>query len=66
MFPRIEFRGMSGSQFCEYMLREYQVAMIPGEVFGRSYAQHVRISYGGDLKTQRAAAQKIVEVIHAG
>ena len=64
VFPRIDYQGMSGREFCEYMLEEHQVAMVPGEIFGDSYVRHMRISYGRDIETQHAAAAKIVEVLY--
>jgi len=64
VFPRIDYQAMSGREFCEYMLEEHQVAMVPGEIFGENYGQYMRISYGRDIETQRAAAAKIVEVLH--
>gem|GEM_PF-2946244 len=63
IFPRIEYKSMLGRQFCQYMLTEHQVAMVPGEIFGQDYVQHVRISYGRDIETQRAAAAKITDVL---
>lgn len=64
VFPRIEHKEMSGREFCKYMLEEHQVAMVPGEIFGVGYTQHLRISYGGDIETQRAAATRVVGVLH--
>ncbi len=63
LFPRIEYKGMSGREFCRYMLEQHGVAMVPGEVFGEAHREHVRISYGLGIETQRAAASKIVEVL---
>ena len=63
IFPRIDHKGMTGAEFCEFMLTEHQVAMIPGHIFGTGFEQHVRIAYGRDVETQRAAAAKIVEVL---
>jgi aminotransferase len=64
LFPRIQYKGMSGSEFCSFMLQEHKVAMVPGDVFGANYQQYVRISYGGDLDTQRLAAAKLSEVLN--
>lgn len=62
LFPRINYRGMSGRQFCEHLLEDHQIACVPGDVFGEQYGDYVRISYGGDLETQRAAVGKIREL----
>ena len=63
LFPRIEYQGMTGREFCEYMLAEQQVALLPGDIFGQGYEQYVRISYGREVETQRAAATKLVQVL---
>jgi len=66
LFPRIDFRGMNAREFCSFMLTEHQVAMVPGDVFGDAYDHYVRISFGRDLATQQAAAERLIEVINAG
>lgn len=63
LFPRIEFQGMTGREFCYFMLEEHQVAMIPGDEFGAEYGRHVRISFGSDGATQQRAANIISEVL---
>jgi aspartate/methionine/tyrosine aminotransferase len=64
VFPQINYKDMSGREFCNYMLDAHQIAMVPGEVFGQEYMRHVRISYGGNIATQRRAATKIIEVLN--
>lgn len=44
-FPSIAATGMTSEQFCETLLNEEQVAVIPGSAFGRSGAGFVRASY---------------------
>lgn len=63
VFPKIQYRGMSGWEFCHFMLEEHHIAMVPGEIFGSAYADHVRISFGRDIQVQRAAATKLIEVL---
>ena len=63
IFPRIEYKGMTGREFCEFMLTEHQVALLPGDIFGVGYEQYVRISYGRDVETQRAAASRMLAVL---
>ncbi|MFC1715912.1 pyridoxal phosphate-dependent aminotransferase [Candidatus Poribacteria bacterium] len=55
-FPKIDLPDMDGHSFCMKMLNEYGLAMVPGDVFGVGYEQHVRIAYGGNLEIQREAA----------
>lgn len=44
-FPSIASTGMTDEAFCEQLLREERVAMIPGRVFGASGEGFVRASY---------------------
>ncbi len=63
-FPRVEFRSMTGREFCSFVLDEHAMAMVPGDVFGPSYEQHVRISYGGDLQTQARAVERMGNILN--
>ena len=56
-FPKIILPEMDGQGFCMRMLKEYGLAIVPGDVFGVGYDQHVRIAYGGSLEIQKGAAQ---------
>jgi aminotransferase len=44
-FPSIAVTGMQDEEFCERLLHEEQVAVIPGSAFGRSGAGFIRASY---------------------
>lgn len=66
VFPRIQYRGMSGSDFCHFMLEEHHIAMVPGEIFGKEYGDHVRISYGQNIQVQQAAAARLIDVLQRG
>ena len=41
-------RGVSGRRFAEELLRERQVCVTPGDLFGPSGAGYIRISYATD------------------
>jgi len=45
VFPSIRSTGLTSEEFCERLLREQKVAVIPGNAFGQSGEGHVRISY---------------------
>ncbi len=45
VFPSIRATGLSSQEFCEGLLREQRVAVVPGDAFGQSGEGHVRISY---------------------
>lgn len=44
-FPNIEITGMTDNDFCEALLHEEQVAVIPGSAFGASGTGFIRASY---------------------
>ncbi|MCQ2454600.1 MAG: aminotransferase class I/II-fold pyridoxal phosphate-dependent enzyme [Clostridia bacterium] len=44
-FPSIECTGMSSDEFCEKLLSEYRVAVVPGNAFGKGGEGFFRASY---------------------
>ena len=44
-FPNVASSGLSEEDFCERLLMEEKVAMVPGTAFGRSGIGHARASY---------------------
>ena len=44
-FPSIRRYGLSSSEFCEYLLKEKGVALVPGNAFGSNGEGFVRLSY---------------------
>ena len=51
MFPDIRITGMTDTEFCERLLTEEKVAVVPGSAFGAAGAGHVRISYAASYET---------------
>ncbi len=49
MFINIAGTGMGSLEFCDALLSEQQVALIPGIAFGAD--DHVRASYATDMTT---------------
>lgn len=45
IFPYIANFGMSSDEFCERLLREAKVAVVPGSAFGSGGEGYIRISY---------------------
>ncbi len=45
VFPCIASTGLSSEEFCERLLKEKQVAVVPGTAFGECGEGFVRISY---------------------
>lgn len=44
-FPSIKSTGLSSEEFCERLLNEYHVAVVPGTAFGKGGEGFVRASY---------------------
>jgi len=59
LFPSIESTGMDSDTFCETLLQEERVAVVPGSAFGESGRQNIRISYAYSLKHLAEAANRI-------
>ena len=45
VFPSIACSGLTSAEFCEMLLKEQEVAIIPGDAFGASGEGYARISY---------------------
>ncbi len=50
VFPKIAGFGLSGEEFCERLLYEHKVAIVPGAAFGASGEGFARISYAYSVK----------------
>ena len=59
VFPQVAHLGMSSEVFAERLLREQQVAVIPGETFGPSGAGFVRVCYAASMEKIEAALERI-------
>jgi aminotransferase len=59
VFPRVTHLGMSAEEFCEKLLFEEKVAVIPGGAFGKSGQDHVRACYATSLKEIEEAMVRI-------
>jgi len=59
LFPSIESTGMDSVTFCEKLLEEERVAVVPGSAFGESGKNNIRISYAYSLKHLTEAANRM-------
>ncbi len=59
-FPSIKATGMSDEEFCERLLHEEQVALVPGSAFGNCGAGHVRASYATSTATIETALERLL------
>lgn len=44
-FPSIQSTGLSSDEFCERLLADYHVAVVPGTAFGKGGEGFIRVSY---------------------
>lgn len=58
-FPSIQSTGMTSEQFCEELLKDQKVAVVPGNAFGESGEGFVRISYAYSVENISNALEKI-------
>ncbi len=58
-FPCIRSTGMNSETFCETLLQEEKVAVVPGNAFGESGEGFVRVSYAYSLKHLMEALRRI-------
>ena len=58
-FPSVKSTGMTASEFCEKLLYEKRVAVVPGDAFGKSGEGFVRVSYANSLQNIMEAMKRI-------
>ncbi len=63
VFPNITSSGMSSEMFCEKLLQEKHVAIVPGTAFGAAGEGFARISYAYSLDHLREAFRRIKEFL---
>ncbi|MBQ4256504.1 MAG: aminotransferase class I/II-fold pyridoxal phosphate-dependent enzyme [Oscillospiraceae bacterium] len=63
VFPSIKSTGLSSEEFCEKLLDEYSVAVVPGNAFGNTGEGFIRISYAYSLAHIKTAVERIEKFI---
>ena len=66
VFPCIRSTGMSSEAFCEALLNQQKVAVVPGNAFGDSGEGFVRVSYAYSLKHLMMALDRIEAFLASG
>lgn len=64
VFPDITSSGMTSDDFCNALLKEQQVAIIPGTAFGESGEGFARISYAYSIQHLQEAMRRIENFLH--
>ncbi len=63
VYPNISGFGMTSEAFCEKLLYDYKVAIVPGTAFGQSGEGFARISYAYSLKHLDLALSRMEKMI---
>ncbi|WP_366921908.1 aminotransferase class I/II-fold pyridoxal phosphate-dependent enzyme [Metallumcola ferriviriculae] len=58
-FPSIKNTGLNEDDFCEELLKEESVAVVPGSAFGRGGEGHIRISYASSIQQIEEAMDRM-------
>jgi len=62
-FPNITSTGLSDDEFCERLLKEEKVVVVPGNAFGERGKGHVRACYAASLEQIGEACDRIERFI---
>ena len=64
LFPSIKSTGLTSEQFCEQLLHDQKVAVVPGNAFGESGEGFVRMSYCYSIDNLKTALERIGEFVN--
>jgi aminotransferase len=59
LFPSIKHTGMTSEEFCERLLMEQRLAIVPGTAFGECGEGHVRCSYAYSIEELKEALTRL-------
>ncbi len=59
VFPSIKRTGLTSEKFCEELLEEQKVAVVPGTAFGQCGEGYIRISYAYSIDEIKEALKRI-------
>lgn len=65
VFPCIKSSGLSSEEFCERLLNEQKVAVIPGAAFGISGEGFIRVSYAYSVNHLNIALKRIESFLNS-
>ena len=65
VFPNITSTGMGSNEFCETLLKQSKVAVVPGNAFGASGEGFIRCSYAYSVENIQTALEKIEEFVNS-
>ncbi len=59
IFPSIKKYNMTSEEFCERLLKEAKVAIVPGSAFGEMGEGYIRISYAYSMEELNEALNRM-------
>ena len=62
-YPSIQKTGLSSEEFCERLLTEEQVAVVPGNAFGYTGEGHIRCCYAASVSNIEKAVERIGRLV---
>jgi len=65
LFPSIKRFGLNSEDFCQRLLSEQRLAVVPGTAFGESGEGHVRISYAYSVENLKEALVRLRRFIES-
>ncbi|MBS7261477.1 MAG: aminotransferase class I/II-fold pyridoxal phosphate-dependent enzyme [Treponema sp.] len=63
MFPDITSTGLSSEEFATMLFQKYNVAVVPGSVFGAGGEGHIRCCYATSVEKIKIALERIAEFV---
>ena len=63
LFPSIQSTGLTSEEFCERLLMEEKVAVVPGTALGESGEGFIRVSYAYSIDEIKTALEKIAHFL---
>lgn len=63
MFPDITSTGISSEEFATRLFQKYNVAVVPGSVFGLGGEGHIRVCYATAVDKIKIAMERISKFV---
>lgn len=63
MFPDISSTGLNDEEFATELFKKYNVAVVPGSVFGLGGAGHIRCCYATSVEKIKIALERIAQFV---
>jgi aspartate/methionine/tyrosine aminotransferase len=64
-FPNISSFGLSSWEFAKYLVKEHQVAVVPGSIFGKGGEGYVRLSFAVSIEQLKEGIVRIQRGVEA-